>query len=81
MDFTKRKIEITKKVEKRLCITEHDPRPSIQVDNQSLLDNLKISLLQSNNGESLKLVERERIEQDTREQVQSQLWYLVRARN
>ena len=49
-DFTKRKIEITKKVEKRQCITEYDPRPSIQVDNQSLLENLRISLLQSNNA-------------------------------
>ena len=47
--FTKRKIEITKKFEKRQCITEYDPRPSTQVDDQSLLENLRISLLQSNN--------------------------------
>ena len=39
-DLTKRKIEITKKLEKRQCITEYDPRPSAQVDNQSLLENL-----------------------------------------
>ena len=49
-DFTKRKIKITKKVEKRQCITEYDPWPCIQVDNQSLLENLRISLSQSNNA-------------------------------
>ena len=49
-DFTKRNIEITKKLKKRQCITEYDPRPSTQVDNQSLLENLRISLLQSNNA-------------------------------
>ena len=50
-DFSKRKMEITKKHEKKQSITEYDPRPpSMQVDNPSLLENLRISLLQSSNA-------------------------------
>ena len=142
-DFCKRKIEITKKHEKKPSIREYDPRPpSTQVDNPSLLENLRVSLLQSSNasaflqllvapehialhdhtycskhsllsqpthGQSeavqeevpreiqaildsvltpvftreclnISMEERERIEEYTREQAQSQLWYLVRAR-
>ena len=142
-DLSKRKTEITKKHEKKQSITEYDPRPpSIQVDNPLLLENLRVSLLQSTNAsaflqllvapqyialhdhtycskhsslsqpihsqseamqeevpseiqailssvstpvftqESLNvsLEERERIEEDMREQAQSWLWYLVRAR-
>ena len=142
-DFSKRKMEITKKHEKKQSITEYDPRPpSMQVDNPSLLENLRISLLQSSNASAflqllvapehiamhdhtycskhtsllqptysqsntlqeevpsaiqvildsvsslvftredlnISLEERDRIEGKTREQAQSPLWYLVRAR-
>ena len=142
-DFSKRKMEITKKYEKKQSITEYDPRPpSMQVDNPFLLENLRISLLQSSNASAflqllvapehiamhdhtycskhtslsqptysqasilqeevpnaiqvilgsvsssvftrkdlnISLEERDRIEGKTREQAQSPLWYLVRAR-
>ena len=50
-DFSKRKMEITKKHEKKQSITEYDAQPpSMQVDNPFLLENLRISLLQSNNA-------------------------------
>ena len=43
-------MKITKKHEKKQSITKYDPRPpSMQVDNPFLLENLRISLLQSSN--------------------------------
>ena len=50
-DLSKRKMEITKKHEKKQSITEYDPQPpSVQVDNPLLLENLRISLLESTNA-------------------------------
>ena len=142
-DFYRRKTEITRKQIKRQSIAEYDPRPtSVQTNNAALLENLRVSLLQSNytsaflqllvapehvalhdhtycshNTSTLQLTssqsdlsqennlseiqdipesvsasvfqknslvvtldEREQIEVATREQTQSHLWYIVRAR-
>ena len=142
-EFSKRKMEINKKHEKKQNITEYDPQPpSTQVDNPLLLENLRISLLQSSNASAflqllvapehiamhnhtycskdtslsqpthsqlktlqekipseiqtildsasspvftredlnVSLEDRERIEENIREQAQSPLWYLVKAR-
>ena len=50
-DLSKRKMEITKKHEKKQSIIEYDPQPpSVQVDNPLLLENLRISLLESSNA-------------------------------
>ena len=45
-EFSKRKVDIVKKGNKDLYISEFDPRPSSkQVDNPSLLENLRVTLL------------------------------------
>ena len=48
-DFCRRKTEITRKQNKRQSIAEYDPYPtSVQTNNAALLENLRVSLLQSN---------------------------------
>ena len=45
-EFSKRKVDIAKKGNKDLCISEFDPRPlSKQADNPCLLENLRVTLL------------------------------------
>ena len=52
-EFSQRKSEITKK-EIKMCIGEYDPRPtSIQTNNLALLQNLRVTLLQSNCSSAL----------------------------
>ena len=48
-DFCRRKTEITRKQNKRQSIAEYDRYPtSVQTNNAALLENLRVSLLQSN---------------------------------
>ena len=48
-EFSKRKVDIVKKGNKDLCISEFDPRPSSQhSDDPSLLETLRVTLLELN---------------------------------